>query len=181
MKLFDIYLEFLIIGFQLLGGGYVIVPLMRERLVENKKWITEQNLIDFYALSQSVPGLIALNISMFTGYLLRGKSGAFVALLGIVTSPIISILLIASIVDLIINFSFIKTVFWGAGIAVIILIFLTIKEMWKLSISDVPSGILFVLCFLLSFIFGISPVYIIILAIIYGIFINKIRRNNDNY
>ena len=65
------------LGVQLLGGGYVIVPLMRRNLIERKKWISENELVDFYALSQSLPGIIAINISVFTGYQLRGKRGAF--------------------------------------------------------------------------------------------------------
>jgi len=163
------------LGVQLLGGGYVIVPLMRKNLIERKKWITEEELVDFYALSQSVPGVIAANISTFTGYKLRGKTGALMALLGILTSPVITVLIIAEILDKILNFPFIQCIFWGVGIAVIILIYLTIKEMRKHSLVDIPSYILFLIAFISSFIFKISPVYIVIFGIIYGITIQKMR------
>ena len=175
ISLKDIYYEFFMLGVQLLGGGYVIVPLMRKNLIEKKQWITEEELIEFYALSQSVPGVIAANISTFTGYKLRGKTGALSALLGILTSPVITVLIIAEILDKILKFPFIQSIFWGVGIAVIILIYLTIKEMWKHSLVDIPSYILFLIAFILSFIFKISPVYIVILGIIYGIMVQKMR------
>ena len=175
ISLKDIYYEFFMLGVQLLGGGYVIVPLMRKNLIEKKQWITEEELVEFYALSQSVPGVIAANISTFTGYKLRGKTGALTALLGILTSPVITVLIIAEILDKILNVPFIQSIFWGVGIAVIILIYLTIKEMWKHSLVDIPSYILFFIAFVLSFIFKISPVYIVILGIIYGITIQKMR------
>lgn len=175
ISLKDIYYEFFMLGVQLLGGGYVIVPLMRRNLIERKKWISENELVDFYALSQSLPGIIAINISVFTGYQLRGKRGAFVSLLGIITSPIISILVIASIVDKLLQIPFIQALFWGVGIAVIIMMYLTIKEMWSKSIIDIPAWFLLIITFVLSYFFKISPVYIILFAIFFGIFVQKLR------
>ena len=178
ISLKDIYWEFFLLGTQLLGGGYVIVPLMKKNLIERRKWIDEEELINFYALSQSIPGIIAANISAFTGYKLHGKTGAFFALLGILTSPIISILVIATIMDKILSFKSIQSIFWGVGIAVIILIILTIKEMWQFSLTDKPTWLLFFITFTASFIFKISPAYIIIFAIVYGILVKKREDTN---
>ena len=91
ISLWQIYYRFMIIGIQLLGGGYVIIPLMKKAFIEDRQWMSEEELTDFYAISQSIPGIIAANISTFTGYKLRGKSGAAAAVLGIATSPIIAI------------------------------------------------------------------------------------------
>ena len=176
ISLKDIYYEFFILGAQLLGGGYVIVPLMRSRLIENKKWISEDELVDYYALSQSLPGIIAANISIFTGYKLRGKFGGLTALLGIITSPVISILLIAFIIDKLLTLKFIENIFWGVGIAVIIMMYLTVKEMWSKSVQDIKSFIIFLAAFFASYFFQLSPIYIVILAIILGISIQKLRR-----
>lgn len=169
VSLKDLYFEFVIIGFQLLGGGYVIVPLMKSSLIEKRNWITDEELTDFYAISQSIPGIIAANISAFAGYKIRGKSGAAIALLGIITTPIISILIIATIIETLLKFSIMQSIFWGVGVAVVILIYLTIKEMWKNSLSDFVSWIIFLGCFAASFFFKISPVLIIISTIIFGI------------
>lgn len=176
ISLKDIYIEFFKIGVQLLGGGYVIVPLIQQNIIDKHHWITNEELTDYYALSQSIPGIIAANISTFVGYKLRGKTGALVSLLGIITSPIISILLIASIIDLLLKFSYIQSIFWGVGIAVIILVFLSIKEMWKNSVFDLPTWIIFLFAFGLSFFLKISPVLIIIASIIFGITVKLIKR-----
>ena len=169
ISLKDIYTEFFLLGVQLLGGGYVLVPLMTKSLIDRRGWITKEELTDFYALSQSLPGIIAANISCFTGYKLRGKSGALTALLGIITSPVISIILIAEIIDKLLKISFIQSIFWGVGIAVIILVYLTVKEMWKFSLIDFLSWIIFLFAFSLSFFFNISPALIIVLSLILGV------------
>ncbi len=176
ISLKDLYWEFFLLGVQLLGGGYVIVPLMQKNLIEKRNWITQEELTDFYALSQTIPGIIAANISTFVGYKLRGKTGAFLALTGIITSPIISILLIASIIDFLLKISYIQSIFWGVGIAVIILIFLTIKEMWNYSVYDIATWIIFLATCLLSLFLKVSPVLLIIGSIIFGITVKYIEK-----
>lgn len=172
----DLYWEFLLLGIQLLCGGYVIVPLMQKNLIERKNWITQEELTDFYALSQTIPGILAANISTFVGYKLRGKTGAFLALTGIITAPIISILLIASVVDFLLKISYIQSIFWGVGIAVIILIFLSIKEMWKNSVFDIATWIIFLTTCFLSLFFKISPVWLIIGSVILGIIVKLVQK-----
>lgn len=168
VSLLEIYIEFLKLGLQLLGGGYVIVPLIKKYFIDGKQWITEQELADFYALSQSIPGIIAANISIFVGYKLRRKLGAAAALLGIITTPIIFILVIATILDKLLSFPFIQSIFWGVGISVVILIYLSVKEMWKFSITDKMSWIIFLGAFTASFYFKISPAIVIITSVIVG-------------
>ena len=176
VRLQDLYREFLLLGIQLLGGGYVIVPLIQQSIIDKHNWITNEELTDFYALSQSIPGIIAANISAFIGYKIRGKSGALVALLGIITSPIISILIVALIVDYLLKISFIQSVFWGVGVAVIILVYLTIKEMWKNSLTDFVSWVIFLGCFISSFFFKFSPVLAIISSVIIGVSYKLIQK-----
>ena len=71
IKLFDIFKIFFIIGLQLLGGGYVIVPLLKKYLVDERKWLNEEELYDYFAMSQCIPGIIAVNISISCGYKLK--------------------------------------------------------------------------------------------------------------
>lgn len=176
VSLKDIYKEFFLLGIQLLGGGYVIVPLIQQSIIDKHHWITNEELTDYYALSQSIPGIIAANISAFVGYKIRGKSGAATALLGIISSPIISILIVALIVDYLLKISFIQSIFWGVGVAVIILVYLTIKEMWKNSLTDFMSWIIFLGCFSASFFFKFSPVLAIISSVIIGVTYKLIQK-----
>ena len=77
------------------GGGYVIVPLMRKKFVNEYGWIDENEMIDLIAIAQSAPGVIAINASLIIGYKLAGILGAIVALVGTVLPPLIIISIIS--------------------------------------------------------------------------------------
>lgn len=165
---YSIFKTFFKIGTLLLGGGYVILPLLQNELSDKKQWITHDELCEFYAISQSIPGIIAANISIFTGYKIYGRKGAIAATLGVILPAFIAIVLLASFVEQIIHIGIIKNIFWGIGIGVVILIFLATKEMWPKSVVDEFTCGIFIIAFILAA-FKVSPAIIIILAIISGI------------
>lgn len=170
--LFDMFLSFLKIGCLLLGGGYVIVPLLRNELVEKHNWIKEEEIIDFYALGQCTPGIIAINTTLFIGYKLRGKTGAVVAFLGLILPPFFAIILLASVLISLSENIFVNDIFWGVNIAIIILLILTVKEVWTNSIVDKFTLFIFLLILILS-VLKVSPVKSIILSGILGILYKK--------
>ena len=167
--LYQIFKTFFKVGTLLLGGGYVILPLLQSELVDKKNWIDDDELCEYYALGQSVPGIIAANTAIFVGYKLRKTPGAIAATLGIVMPAFISIILIARILEEVVRMKFIQSIFWGVGIGVILLVFLAAKEMWSKSIVDRFTCIVFFAAFILSSCFHVSPAIIIILAIISGV------------
>lgn len=171
---YTIFKTFFKVGTMLLGGGYVILPLLQSELVEKRGWIDSDGLCEYYALGQSVPGIIAANISIFVGYKLKGQAGALAAVLGIVAPAFLAIILIASMLEEIVHLSFIQSIFWGVGIGVIMLLFLATKEMWSKSIVDRFTCVMFFAAFILSAGFHVSPAIIIILAIITGVIYRKI-------
>lgn len=166
---YTIFKTFFKVGTLLLGGGYVILPLLQSELVEKKEWLSADDLVEYYALSQSVPGIIAANISVFTGYKLKGFVGALAAVLGVITPAFLAIILLASLLQTLVSLNIIQNIFWGVGIGVIMLLYLATKEMWNKSIVDKFTCIVFITTFLLSACFKISPALIIIGAIIAGI------------
>lgn len=176
IRLWEIYKLFTKIGAILIGGGYVILPILKEEIIIKRKWITEDELIDYYAISQSLPGLIAANISIFIGYKLRGKFGAIVAILGMVTTPFICIAAISSIVSRIASMETVQGILWGAVFGVIILIISSVQEMWNKAITDKFALIMF--CFFLTAIlkFGAEPTPIILSSLIIGIVYKIIQR-----
>ena len=177
--LLKIFLAFLKIGAILLGGGYVIVPIMKNELIEKRKWIEEDELLNFYCISQCLPGIIAINMAILVGYKLNKLKGAIIALFAISLSPFISIIIIANLLEKITNLSFLQGLFWGANIAVIILIYLTIKEMWQKSMINTFCYIWFALILTLALL-KISPIILIILSIASAIVYEKfIRRINE--
>ena len=174
VKLSELFFICTKIGALLLGGGYVIVPLLISEFVDKKRWLTKEEVLNFYALGQCVPGIIAPNTIMFLGYKLRGKMGAIAALLGLCLSPVAAILLVASFISVIANLAIMKNIFWGVNIAIIVLIFLTIKEVWSTSVVDKLTFLFFIFAFLLC-IFWLSPAWVIVFAILFGVILTKVR------
>lgn len=175
-SLWNIFFLFIKIGALLIGGGYVILPLLRCEMIEKRNWITSEELCDFYALSQSIPGLIAANISIFVGYKLRGKFGALAAVVGMTVAPFFSIVVLASVLHKIIHFSAVQSLLWGVGIGVVILLYLAVKEMWVNSVTDRFSLLLFLTVLAVFLVFDFSPAITIIAAAILGIIHKKIER-----
>ena len=174
----NIFKAFFKIGAILLGGGYVIIPIMKQELVEKRNWLTREEIIDFYAMGQCIPGIIAPNTIMLAGYKLRGKTGAFCALLGLTLAPFVAILALASFVSVLLKSVIMNDIFWGVNVAIIILIILTVKEVWGVSIVDRLTFLFFIIAFLMC-VFGISPAIIIVLAIICGLLRSKIVKGES--
>ena len=137
----NIFKVFLKIGAILLGGGYVIIPIMQSELVEKRNWISEQELCEYYCVSQCLPGIIAINMSILVGYKLAKLKGVLASILGMSFSPFIVILLVANVLNRITSISFIDGIFWGVNLSVIVLIYLALKEMWQKSIVDLFSSV----------------------------------------
>ena len=169
ITLAELYKQFFLLGVQLLGGGYVIVPLMKKAFVEDRDWLTEEELVNYYALGQCIPGIIAANVSAFTGYKLRGKIGAAVALAGIISSPVICILAIATVLYKLLQLSFIQSIFWAVNIAVVILLYLSVKEVWNQSMKGIFSWVIFIATLVASLIFKVSPAIIIVCSLVFGV------------
>ena len=125
MSLFKLFLIFVKIGAILLGGGYVILPIMTSEFVDKRNLVSHDDLINYFALAQSLPGIIAANISMFIGYKLKGKWGAVAAMAGVTFVPFWCIVLLASVLGALTNNSYVQGALWGVGISVIALIVLT--------------------------------------------------------
>lgn len=168
-SLFNIFKVFLKVGSILLGGGYVILPILQKELVDKRRWIEDDELCEYYALGQSVPGIIAANMSIFVGYKLRKFWGAFWAILGITLPAFVAIVILANILTLVTHLKFIQSIFWGVGVGVLTLIFLAVQEMWKKSIVNRRTGWMFLISFLCSAFFKVSPAIIITIAILLAV------------
>lgn len=168
-SVYNIFKTFFKVGTLLLGGGYVILPLLQAELVDKKGWLDSEELCGYYALGQSVPGVIAANTAIFVGYKLNGQKGALAATFGMILPAFLVIVILARMLQEIVNLSWVQSLFWGVGIGVILLLYLATKEMLGKSIKDNFTIAIFIGAFLLSFALDISPALIIIGAIIAGI------------
>ena len=170
---YTIFKTFFKVGTLLLGGGYVILPLLTSELVEKKNWITSDELCEFYAIGASLPGIIAANTAIFTGRKLLGTKGAVAATVGMVLPAFVAIVLLATILSEIINLPTTQHIFWGVGIGVIVLLFLAVKEMWKKSVNDKFSLTVYIVCTILALTRKVPLALIIIGALVCGITLQK--------
>ena len=170
-----LFLIFVKVGAILLGGGYVILPILTNELIEKRNLIEHGDLIDYFALSQSLPGIIAANISMFVGYKLRGARGAIVAMFGIIFIPFLTIIFLASIINALTDNQYVQNIFWGISIAIIALIMLTIREMWQKCEKNIFFYSIFALALVSLTYFNFSPIKTILIFLVFGILLKKIQ------
>ena len=171
-ELFDLFWTFCKIGALTFGGGYAMLPLIQREIVENKKWSTEREILDYYANEQCTPGVIAVNTATFIGFKLKGIIGGIVATLGVVFPSLIIILIIASFLQSFADLSIVQSAFAGIRVAVVALIITTVIKLLKSSIKDYLGVIIAIIAFIISAFIGLSPVYVVIAAGLTG-FISK--------
>ena len=176
MSLFRLFLIFVKIGAILLGGGYVILPIIQYEFAEKRKLVSNDDIINYYTISQSLPGIVAANMTMFIGYRLKGKFGAISAMLGIIFVPFWVIVLLAAILERLVSNPYVNGLLWGIGVAVIALMLLTVREMWQKSKRDLFFYLMFLLALISLLIFKLSPISTIIIFSVIGIFTRLIQR-----
>ena len=147
---------------------------MISEFAEKRNLIDQGDIVDYFALSQSLPGIIAANISMFIGYKLKGKLGALVAMFGIIFVPFLCIAILATFLGAITENHYVKSALWGISIAVIALILLTIREIWQKSTKNFFFYLIFVLSLILILVFKLSPIATILILSGFGLIYKKI-------
>ena len=169
MGLWKLYLMFLKIGSLMIGGGYSMLPLLIRELVERNKIITEDELTDYMAVAQCTPGVIAINTATFVGYKVRRVIGAIVASLGVITVPLILIILIAAVLKGLAQYPIVGHIFAGIRLAVCALITASVYKLFKKSVTNVTTFALFLLAFVFVAVCGVSPMFIVLGAAIVGL------------
>lgn len=177
-ELMNLFWTFCRIGGLTFGGGYAMLPMLQKEVVETHKWATEQELLDYYAVGQATPGIIAVNTATFIGYKEKGILGAIFATSGVVFPALIIIMSIAGFIDSFSDLNIVQHAFSGIRVAVGVLILNALVKMVKGSVKDILGIILFVATFIISIVFNISVVYIVVASALIGIisdFVNRKR------
>ena len=165
----DLFLTFSKIGVMTFGGGMAMLPMLQREIVENKGWATEEELMDYYAIGQCTPGIIAVNTATFIGKKLKGTSGAIMATLGIIFPSVVIITILASVISVYREIEWIDHAFAGIRVCVCILIINAAIKLGKKSLIDLPTVIIFAIVFLCTIFLDVSPVVFVILAAAAGI------------
>ena len=139
----DLFLTFAKVGVMTFGGGYAMLPILQREVVENKGWATEEELMDYYAIGQCTPGVIAVNVSTFIGHKLRGIPGAIVASLGFISPSILIITLIAAFLESFASNVYVAHALSGIRVCVCVLILNSVLALGKKAIKNPLSWIIF--------------------------------------
>lgn len=176
--LLDLFLTFAKIGGFTFGGGYAMLPILQRDVAETKKWATEQELMDYYAIGQCTPGIISVNVATFIGYKIAGIAGGIIATLGVVTPSVIIITLIAAFLSNFADLPIVIHAFNGVRVCVCILILNAVIKLGKKSIVDKLTLFIFLVVSILSIATNLSPILYIIISGIVGILIYKFEGGN---
>ena len=164
----ELYITFLKIGSLTFGGGYAMLPMMESELVDSKKWITTEELLDYYAVGQSTPGIIAVNVATFVGYKKAGNIGGIIATLGVVTPSVLIISLMAGLIKSIDQMPVVQKAMKGISVAVCALITdATLKFINKTARGIVSILVLFT-SFIFLYFFKVPSVFIILGTTVLG-------------
>ena len=162
--LWDLFLTFFKMGAVTFGGGYAMLPILQREVAENKKWSTEEELMDYFAIGQCTSGMIAVNVATFVGYKQKGFSGGLAATLGVITPSMLIITAIAIFLSSFAANPFVIHAFAGIRICVCVLIFDTVIKLGRKSITDKRTAFIFLSILLISLFSSLSPVFSVIFA-----------------
>ena len=179
MELLTLFLTFAKIGAVTFGGGLAMLPILQREIVEKHGWATEEELLDYYAIGQCTPGIIAVNTATFIGYKQKGILGGIVATLGVIFPSIVIITIIAAFVQNFLEYEIVGYALTGVRVCVVVLIVDAVTKLIKKSVIDIPSVLIFLGAFLLSAFTSFSVVLIVILAGIVGISIKTLKRKRE--
>ena len=171
----ELFWVFFRIGFLMFGGGYVMLPLLQREVVEKRGWITQEALLDCFALSQCTPGAIAVNAATYVGYQRKGACGGCVATLGVVLPSLGIISLLAGILLRIDTLPLVVNAFAGVRVAVAALVVAAIWQLYRQGVRGAGANGLCVGALALSLL-GVSPVLVTLGALGLGLLLPRIRR-----
>ena len=160
----DMFLTFARIGGLTFGGGYAMLPMLQKEVVENKKWATNEEIMDYYAIGQCLPGLIAVNTAAFIGQKMRGTKGGYACAMGVVFPSFVIIAVIAAFISGFADLAVVRNAFAGIRVCVCVLIYNAVLKLWKKAIIDWKALVIFAAVFLASTFTDLSPILFVILA-----------------
>lgn len=174
--LWDLFFTFFKIGAFTIGGGLAMLPIIEKEIVDKKGYVGKEEIIDAFAISQSLPGVIAINSAIYVGYRIAGFIGALVTALGVILPSFIIILIIAVVFQTVSGNPVIDKALTGVKAGVAGVIATSVIGLGKKVIKDAFAAVLAVIAFVLAFVFDINIAIIVILGAISGLVYYRLRR-----
>ena len=178
-SLFALFWMFLKIGLFTIGGGLVMIPLISRKVVEEKKWITEEEMLDCIALGQSLPGVIAINSAAYVGYKKRGVKGGIMATLGVTVPSLVIIIALANVINAVNDNHFVQGAMVGIKACVVGLVICVAYDLGKKTLKNAFQWVMAVAAFICVAIFNINAIIVIICAALAGIIYYNVIKAKD--
>ena len=170
----DMFLTFAKVGVMTFGGGYAMLPILQREVVEKKGWATDEELVDYFAIGQCTPGIIAVNTATFIGQKNKGVLGGIFATLGVVFPSLIIISLLAGVIEAFSHLVLVQHALAGIRVCVCVLILNAVVKLYKKAVVDPVTLILFIVIAVAAFFLDVSPVIFVVLAAVLGIVIKSL-------
>ncbi len=169
-SLFELFCVFFKISLFTFGGGAAMLPLLERELVEKRNYVTEKDILDYYAIGQCTPGIIAINTATFVGYKLRGVAGAFWATAGIIAPSFFIILFIAGAAGSFFEDKTVQHAMNGIRVMVVVLIFQACFQMYRGALAFKIQKWFFFICAAFLFLFSGNPLFYLVAGCSAGLF-----------
>ena len=174
-ELWKLFYTFATVGVTTFGGGYAMLPALQREVVEKRRWATEEEVMDWYAIGQCTPGVIAVNTATFVGQKQKGVLGGIVATLGVVFPSLVIITIIAAFIRNFADLPAVQNAFAGIRACVCVLILNAVVKLWKKSVVDWKAFLIFAVVFLGSVFLDLSPVLYVLAAALAGVVIKSLE------
>ena len=174
MNLWNLFVSFAKVGVLTFGGGYAMIPILEREIVDKQGWASSEELMDYYAVGQCTPGVIAVNTATFIGRKVAGVPGGIIATAGVVFPSVVIITVIAGILSNFADIPAVQSAFAGIRVCVCVLIFNAVVKLWKAAVPDKATLVLAVLVFALSFFLKLSPVVFVVFCAAAGILLTRL-------
>lgn len=172
----ELYLTFARIGAVMFGGGYALLPILQRELAEKRGWVTEEELVDCYAVAQCTPGAIAVNVATYAGAKRGGALGGAAATLGVISPAIVIITVIALGLRRFAEYEAVRHALAGINVAVTALIAGAVVKLWKTNVRGLAPALIFAAALLLTLFTRWSPVWLTLAAALVGMAGEKWRK-----
>lgn len=166
--LLDLFVAFFKIGLFTFGGGYAMLPMLQREIVDRHGWVTEEEVLDYYAIGQCTPGVIAVNTATFVGTKIKGALGGAVATIAVVFPSLIIITLISTVLKNFSEYEVVQHAFAGIRVAVGVLIVGSVWKLYKKGVKGALSNGIFAASLLLIALLDLSPVWIVLVSLFLG-------------
>jgi len=175
--LWELYRAFFTIGALTFGGGYAMLPMLEREIVAKYKWATQEEILNYFAIGQCTPGIIAVNTATFVGYKAAGVPGGILATLGVVSPSLVIIMVIAAVLQHFMEIVWVQNAFAGIRVAVCALIVSSVIKLFKSNVKKPWHIALCIAAFIVVALLKLSPVWVVVacavLSFIFGKKVNK--------